>query len=559
MSFMAQLREQAAILAAQASFAEFADDFDQAAGLCNTLRHPGIPAFPNSHVHRLRVSRPTGEQAGSAIGSRSPAALARALADRHGETLGEIAAHLERAGLQACGGVSPGPHRWSRCPPPGAIAIALRRRESPRRRRPGSRSGRLAQPAAGPRRGTAGPSVVLQSTASAPMWPDSWRISTTAMATVCPSLAPVPATTTCGPLPACSHKGSPLPVLHSSCSPLTADSPRPPWVAPCARPLRRLPDPGQQGARIELGIGGAFYRRQVEEENPAWRDVPYSRSELHLPLGVGREGSDVILRPMGIDEPIRASPSSPTCARTPSCISVHGDRHSLIAAAREGCLRRAVRSRGPPGFRLFLPALMLGEALPGELGCGERNLRTLPECVRKASSVSGEIAPTGTAEFFNKTFVVVSPTPVHDRSPDITPELLSLHELSLTVGRSLESREACREFLRALAQRNLCSIACGPTTTAAGFACSTPCPASRSAAIAPLNRGIPGGGLAGFVSPPSGRILDSRPWAAIRRLRSMHPDGQGLLLPFRFAGNPSHRVSWPSSGGSRQIGHRHPR
>ncbi|MBL8440506.1 MAG: hypothetical protein JNK96_04735, partial [Betaproteobacteria bacterium] len=39
---------------------------------------------------------------------------------------------------------------------------------------------------------------------------------------------------------------------------------------------------------------------------------------------------------------------------------------------------------------------------------------------------------------------------------DITPELLSLYELSLTVGRSLEPREACREFLRALVtQRNL--------------------------------------------------------------------------------------------------------
>ena len=47
------------------------------------------------------------------------------LADRHGETLGEIAAHLERAGLQACGGVFPGLIDGVDVRHSGAIAIAL--------------------------------------------------------------------------------------------------------------------------------------------------------------------------------------------------------------------------------------------------------------------------------------------------------------------------------------------------------------------------------------------------------------------------------------------------
>ena len=49
------------------------------------------------------------------------------LADRHGETLGEIAAHLERAGLQACGGVFPGLIDGVDVRHSGAIAVTVRR------------------------------------------------------------------------------------------------------------------------------------------------------------------------------------------------------------------------------------------------------------------------------------------------------------------------------------------------------------------------------------------------------------------------------------------------
>ncbi|HMV20879.1 MAG TPA: PAS domain S-box protein [Rhodocyclaceae bacterium] len=116
---------------------------------------------------------------------------------------------------------------------------------------------------------------------------------------------------------------------------------------------------------------------------------------------------------------------------------------------------------------------------------------------------------------------------------DITPELLSLYELSLTVGRSLEPREACREFLRALVtQRNLSAASLWwPDDDCSGLRLLDALPrqsvsGDRLPESHPLAEALPA-----FVSPLPEAILDFlAPGLRSGASAACTLDGQGLLL-----------------------------
>lgn len=334
------------------------------------------------------------------------------LADRHGETLGEIAAHLERAGLQACGGVFPGLIDGVDVRHSGAIAIALPA---------GSRlavadlaPGRVAWRSPPPDlvEGRPASSVVLVDC----LGPNVAGLLEDLYDRYGHGLPQFGAgagyhdlrTAPCLFAQGVAFAGAALIVL----TPL-------PLTVRVRHGWRRVRGPfvasRTQGSKVlELNweSAGAFYRRQVEEENPALAGRPvFPDLNSTYPLGVGKEGSeDVIRDPMGIDESDQGIAFLSDMRENALMYLVHGDRHSLIAAARE-----AVAACGAPSgveaclvSDCFSRALMLGEAFPEELAAVGEELAHFTGVRPQGVLALGEIATDGgqPIEFFNKTFVV---------------------------------------------------------------------------------------------------------------------------------------------------------
>lgn len=157
---------------------------------------------------------------------------------------------------------------------------------------------------------------------------------------------------------------------------------------------------------------GRFYRQQVEAENPALTGRPvFPDLNSSYPLGIGRDGSeDVIRDPMGVDEADQGIALLSDLRENTLLYLVHGDRGSLVAAARE-----AVAACAAPGdvarclvSDCFSRALMLGDAFPEELAAVGEELAKFTATRPEGVLALGEIATDGRQpiEFFNKTFVV---------------------------------------------------------------------------------------------------------------------------------------------------------
>ena len=155
----------------------------------------------------------------------------------------------------------------------------------------------------------------------------------------------------------------------------------------------------------------AFYRGQVEAQDPTLTGRPvYPDLNAVYPLSIGREGSEDVIR-----DPTGVTPEGDL--RVLSDVSensllylVHGDRDSLISAARQAVEECA----DLPGVDCcfisdcYSRALKLGADFHLELEAASRSLAAFTTTPPEGVLAMGEIASTGNRhlEFYNKTFVI---------------------------------------------------------------------------------------------------------------------------------------------------------
>ncbi|MBK9310029.1 MAG: FIST C-terminal domain-containing protein [Rhodocyclaceae bacterium] len=154
---------------------------------------------------------------------------------------------------------------------------------------------------------------------------------------------------------------------------------------------------------------GSFFRNQVGLQAPELRDKPvFPDVNSIYPLCIAKEGSEDIMRdPMYITDANEVVVLSDVAENSVIYLA-HGDRDTLIEAARQ-----AVDDCGdPPAVeRCFVSdcysrVLKLGEDFNRELDTARRALRA--DVALEGVQALGEIAANGKQklEFFNKTFVV---------------------------------------------------------------------------------------------------------------------------------------------------------
>ncbi len=156
---------------------------------------------------------------------------------------------------------------------------------------------------------------------------------------------------------------------------------------------------------------GNFFRDQVGMQNPGLRDKPvFPEVNSIYPLCIAKEGSEDVMRdPMYITEADEVVVLSDVAENSVMYLA-HGNRDSLIAAARQ-----AMDDCGKPAAveRCFISdcysrVLMLGDDFGRELETACSALQNIADIELEGVQALGEIAAKGTQklEFFNKTFVV---------------------------------------------------------------------------------------------------------------------------------------------------------
>lgn len=156
---------------------------------------------------------------------------------------------------------------------------------------------------------------------------------------------------------------------------------------------------------------GEFFRTQVGLQDPALRDKPvFPDLNSTYPLCIAKEGSEDIMRdPMAITDADEVVVLSEVAENSVMYLA-HGDRDSLIEAARQ-----AVRDCGtsPAVERCFVSdcysrVLKLGVDFSRELDTAREALRAIADVDLEGVQALGEIAANGRQrlEFFNKTFVI---------------------------------------------------------------------------------------------------------------------------------------------------------
>ena len=156
---------------------------------------------------------------------------------------------------------------------------------------------------------------------------------------------------------------------------------------------------------------GPFYRRLVASQNPELADKPiFPDQNSNYPLCFSKEGSEDVMR-----DPMRITDDNEvvTLSEVPEnslLYLAHGDRHSLVAAARQ-----AVEDCGMPQdvercfvSNCFSRALMLKETFHEELEAVCAAISEFTAVRPEGVLALGEIAANGkqSLEFFNKTIVI---------------------------------------------------------------------------------------------------------------------------------------------------------
>ena len=156
---------------------------------------------------------------------------------------------------------------------------------------------------------------------------------------------------------------------------------------------------------------GSFFRRQIGLQTPDLRDKPVfpDLGSIH-PLCIAKEGSEDVMRdPMYITDADEVVVLSDVAENSVMYLA-HGDRDSLIEAARqavEDC-RAAVDVERCFISDCYSRVIMLGDDFSRELDTARQALGSIADVELEGVQAFGEIAANGTQklEFFNKTFVV---------------------------------------------------------------------------------------------------------------------------------------------------------
>jgi hypothetical protein len=156
---------------------------------------------------------------------------------------------------------------------------------------------------------------------------------------------------------------------------------------------------------------GAFYRNQVGLQNPALRDKPVfpDIGSVH-PLCIAKEGSEDVMRdPMYITDADEVVVLSDVAENSVMYLA-HGDRDSLIEAARQAVNDCSTGSEVEHCFisDCYSRVLMLGDDFSRELETARGALAGIADVELEGVQALGEIAANGTQklEFYNKTFVI---------------------------------------------------------------------------------------------------------------------------------------------------------
>lgn len=154
---------------------------------------------------------------------------------------------------------------------------------------------------------------------------------------------------------------------------------------------------------------GSFFRDQVGLQNPALRDSPvFPDIGANYPLCIAKEGSEDIMRdPMYINDADEVVVVSEVAENSVMYLA-HGDRDTLIEAARQAVEDCGAAANADICFvsDCYSRVLMLGEALDLELDAARSALQA--DLQLEGVQALGEIAASGRQrlEFFNKTFVI---------------------------------------------------------------------------------------------------------------------------------------------------------